>query len=100
MPALWRAQTTTEPAPTIARLLLERVLVEVVGSTEKVRVECHWHGGSRTTHELTRPVARLATLSTYTALTARAADLRRKGLDCPQIADILNEEGWRPAKRP
>jgi hypothetical protein len=70
-----------------------------VGSTEKVRVECHWHGGSRTTHELTRPVARLATLSTYTALTARAADLRREGLDCRQIADILNEEGWRPAKR-
>ena len=64
-----------------------------------MRVECHWHGGSRTTHKLTRPVARLATLSTYTALTARAADLRREGLDCPQIADILNEEGWRPAKR-
>jgi len=100
LPALWRAQTTTRAErQTIARLLLERVLVEVVGSTEKVRVECHWHGGSRTTHKLTRPVARLATLSTYTALTARAADLRREGLDCPQIADILNEEGWRPAKR-
>jgi biotin operon repressor len=100
LPALWRAQTTTRAErQTIARLLLERVLVEVVGSTEKVRVECHWHGGSRTTHELTRPVARLATLSTYTALTARAADLRREGLDCRQIADILNEEGWRPAKR-
>jgi len=64
-----------------------------------VRVECHWHGGGRTTHELTRPVARLNTLSTYTALTARAAELRREGLDCAQIADILNDEGWRPAKR-
>ena len=85
LPALWRAQTTTRAErQTIARLLLERVLVEVVGSTEKVRVECHWHGGSRTTHELTRPVARLARLSTYTALTARAADLRREGLDCPK----------------
>jgi hypothetical protein len=100
LPALWRAETTTRAErQTIARLLLERVLVEVVGSTEKVGVECHWHGGSRTTHELTRPVARLATLSTYAALTARAAELRREGLDCPRIADILNDEGWRPAKR-
>jgi len=100
LPALWRAQTTTQAErQTIARLLLERVLVEVVGSTERVRVECHWHGGSRTTHELTRPIARLDTLSTYAALTARAAELRGQGLECPQIAAILNDEGWRPAKR-
>jgi DNA-directed RNA polymerase specialized sigma24 family protein len=64
-----------------------------------VRVECHWHGGSRTTHELTRPIARLAALSTYAALTARAAELRHEGLDCARVADILNSEGWRPAKR-
>ena len=100
LPALWRAQTTTPgERQTIVRLLLERALVEVVGRTEKVRVECHWHGASHTTHELTRPIARLDTLSTYPALTARAAELRRKGLDCAQIADILNGEGWRPAKR-
>ena len=100
LPALWRAETTTQAERQIlARLLLERVLVEVVGSTEKVRVECHWQGGARTTHELTRPVARLATLSTYAALTARAAELRSEGLDCAQVADILNSEGWRPAKR-
>jgi DNA invertase Pin-like site-specific DNA recombinase len=100
LPALWRAETTTQAErQNIARLLLERVLVEVVGSTERVRVECHWHGGSRTTHELTRPVARLAALSAYAALTARAAELRHEGLDCAQIADILNDEGWRPAKR-
>jgi hypothetical protein len=100
LPALWRAQTTTRAErQTIARLLLERVLVEVVGATERVRVECHWHGGSHTGHELTRPVARLDTLSTYAALTARAAELRGQGLECAEIADILNEEGWRPAKR-
>ena len=53
----------------------------------------------RTTHELTRPIARLTSLSTYAALTARAAELRREGLDCAKIAEILNAEGWRPAKR-
>ena len=100
LPALWQAETTTQAErQTIVRLLLERVLVEVVARTEKVRVECHWQGGSHTTHELTRPVARLTTLSTYSALTARAAELRHEGLECAKIAEILNAEGWRPAKR-
>lgn len=100
LPALWRAETTTQmERQTIVRLLLERILVEVVGDTEKVRVECHWHGGARTTHELTRPVARLTSLSTYADLTARAAELRREGLECADIAEVLNAEGWRPAKR-
>src|SRR5208283_5096933 len=100
LPALWRAETTTQAErQTIVRLLIERVLVEVVGATEKVRVECHWHGGVHTTHELKRPVARIASLSTYTALTRRAAELRREGLECARIAEILNAEGWRPAKR-
>jgi hypothetical protein len=99
-PALWRADTTTQAErQTIVRLLVERVLVEVVDATEKVRVECHWHGGVHTTHELTRPVARIASLSTYAALRGRAAELRREGLECARIAEILNAEGWRPAKR-
>jgi len=100
LPALWRAETTTQAErQTIVRLLVERVLVEVVGATGKVRVECHWHGGVHTTHELTRPIARIATPSTYAALTGRAAELRREGLECARIAEILNAEGWRPAKR-
>ena len=100
LPALWRAETTTqEERQTIVRLLLERVLVEVLHNTEQVRVICHWHGGNRTLHQLTRPVARLATLSTYASLVARAADLRRDGRSFAEIADILNQEGWRPAKR-
>ena len=100
LPALWRAETTAQAErQTIVHLLVERVLVEVVGATEKVRVECHWQGGVRTTHALTRPVARLASLSTYGALTGRAAELRREGLEYARIAEILNAEGWRPAKR-
>jgi len=46
-----------------------------------------------------RPVARLTTLSTYSSLVPRAADLRRNGHNFGQIADTLNREGWRPAKR-
>jgi hypothetical protein len=41
-------------------------------------------------------VARLKTLSD---LVARTANLRSDGHDCTKIAEILNQEGWRPAKR-
>jgi DNA invertase Pin-like site-specific DNA recombinase len=100
LPALWNAETTTrEQRQIIVRLLLERVLVEVIDGTEKVRVECHWHGGNRTSHRLTRPVARLKALSSYTALVARAAGLLQEGHGSAEIAEILNREGWRPAKR-
>jgi excisionase family DNA binding protein len=50
-------------------------------------------------HSLMRPVARLTTLSTYSRLVARAADLRREGHNFEEIAETLNREGWRPAKR-
>src|SRR3954463_9214441 len=97
LPALWGAGTTTqEERQTIVRLLLERVLVEVVDGTEQVRVDGHWHGGNRTRHQLVRPVARLDALSTYPDLVARAAGLHHEGHGYPEI---LNREGWRLAKR-
>jgi hypothetical protein len=45
LPTLCNAATTTqEDRQTIIRLLLGRVLVEVVHNTEQVRVISHWHG--------------------------------------------------------
>ena len=98
LPGIWEA-ATQEEQQSLVRLLLERVLVEVVGGTEQVHVSCHWHGGHRTAHQLVRPVARLNQLSTYHQLTARAAELRRAGKRHAAIAEILNQEGWRPPKR-
>jgi DNA invertase Pin-like site-specific DNA recombinase len=100
LPALWRAETTTqEERQTIVRLLVERILVEIIDGSEQVRIECHWQGGVRTEHRVIRPVANAKALSTYDALVARASGLRRAGHDCVEIAEILNREGWRPAKR-
>jgi DNA invertase Pin-like site-specific DNA recombinase len=100
LPAVWRAETTTqEERQTIVRLLVERILVEVIGDTEQVRVECHWHGGGRTEHRIVRPVSSAKRLSTYAGLVARASELRSDGHDGGEIAAILNREGWRPAKR-
>lgn len=98
LPGIWSA-ATQEERQSLIRLLLERVLVEVIDGTEQVRVTCHWHGGHRTSHRLVRPVARLDRLSTYHDLIARATELRRAGRDYAAVARSLNEEGWRPAKR-
>ena len=47
LPALWRAETTTqEERQTIVRLLVERILVEIIDGSEQVRIECHWQGGA------------------------------------------------------
>jgi hypothetical protein len=100
LPALWGAETTTqEERQTIVRLLVERIVVDVIDGSEQVRIECHWQGGVRTEHRVIRPVAHAKALSTYDALVARASELRCAGHDSVEIADILNREGWRPAKR-
>jgi DNA invertase Pin-like site-specific DNA recombinase len=98
VPTLWHA-ATQEERQTIVRMLLERLLVKVIDDSEQVRVECHWHGGNRTAHQLIRPIARLDKLSTYNDLVARVSDLHRAGQTSTEIAAILNREGWRPPKR-
>jgi DNA invertase Pin-like site-specific DNA recombinase len=98
LPGIWR-DATQEERQTLVRLLLERVIVKVVDDSEQVRVVCHWHGGHQTSHQLVRPVARLDQLSTYQQLIGRAADLHRAGHGHAAIAQILNDEGWRPPKR-
>jgi len=100
IPALWHAPpTTARDRQAIARLLLERVVVTVEGESERVAVTCHWAGGVRTEHALTRPVKRLGQLSTCRALLERIGDLHAAGSRAPAIAATLNREGWRPPKR-
>jgi DNA invertase Pin-like site-specific DNA recombinase len=98
LPGIWR-DATQEERQTLARLLLERVLVKVVDDSEQVEVICHWHGGHQSAHRLVRPVARLDQLSTFRQLISRTGELWRAGHGYAAIADILNDEGWRPAKR-
>lgn len=60
IPALWTAPTTTAAdRQVIARLMLERVVIIVAATSEKVAVVCHWAGGVQTYHSLRRPVANL-----------------------------------------
>ncbi len=100
LPALWQAETTTAAdRQAIIRQLVERVVVTVQGESEQVDLQVYWIGGHRTETRRRRPVARLAQLSYYPDLLARAAALHQEGLSRGAIAEVLNAEGWRPAKR-
>jgi hypothetical protein len=101
IPALWNAPTTkAADRKAIIRQLVERVVVTVLGESEQVDVQVHWFGGTGgSLLRLIRPVARLDQLSYYPQLMARVAALHVEGQLSAAIADALNAEGWRPAKR-
>lgn len=100
LPTLWHAETTTAAdRQAIIRQLVERVVVTVQGESEQVDLEVHWIGGHRTQTRQRRPVARLDQLSYYPDLLARVANLHQQGLGRAAMAQQLNAEGWRPAKR-
>ena len=100
IPALWRAATTkASDRRVIVRHLIERVEVTVQGETEWADVVVHWSGGFISRHEVRRPVRRLEQLRDYSALMERVLELHRAGRTSGEIADCLNAEGFRPAKR-
>ncbi len=97
LPTLWNAPgTTATDRQAIIRHLVERVVVDVQGESERVDVEVHWSGGFVSQHELIRPVASYRQLSSYNELMARVDDLRNAGCTSAQIADQLNGEGFHP----
>ena len=83
--------------------MVERVIVTVQGESERVDIQIHWKGGHATAATITRPIARLDQLSYYPQLAARVVTLvvtlHGQGHTNAAIAQELNEEGWRPAKR-
>ena len=97
LPTLWNATgTTAADRQTIIRHLIERVVADVQGESERVDVEVHWSGGFVSQHELIRPVGSYRQLSGYHELMARVEDLRNAGRTSTQIADQLNDEGLHP----
>ncbi|MDP9373946.1 MAG: recombinase family protein [Chloroflexota bacterium] len=100
IPALWAAATTTvAERKEIVRQVVERVVIDAEGASERVQVRVTWVGGVQTAGELIRPVARLTQLSYYSQLCARAQVLAGEGLTAEAIAARLNAEGYRPPKR-
>jgi hypothetical protein len=99
LPALWHADSTKpEDRQTIARLLLDQVIVNVEGDTERVDVELRWSGGFCSHHTLIRPVQTYKQLSNYNELAARIKTLRAQERTLTEIASTLNDEGFHPPK--
>lgn len=97
---IWHAATTTiQDRQEIARLLLDRVVVNVEGDSEQVDVNLYWAGGFTSYHHLVRPVSRYEQLSNYHVLRERIDALRKKGESFTTIAEHLNQEGFYPPKR-
>jgi len=100
LPKLWNSPTTTnEQRKDVVRQLVEEVRLTVQGESEQVEMMLRWAGGHETTTALNRPVAKLLQLSYYDDLVRCAEHLRREGKTLQQVADALNAQGWRPAKR-
>lgn len=100
IPVLWRSTLTTAvERQTIVRHLIERIVVTAPSTTEFVDMTIHWIGGFTSHHEVVRPVARYDQLRDHARLITRILELRAEGRTSGQIAEQLNREGWRPAKR-
>jgi hypothetical protein len=100
IPALWEASTTTDAErKEIIRQVIERVVVDAQGDSERVSMAIEWVGGVRSEEVMIRPVARFEQLSYYGKLCERITALASEGLACSRIAEHLNAEGYRPPKR-
>lgn len=97
IPALWEAPTTTVvDRKEIIRQVVERVVVDAQGASERVLVNIEWVGGDQTQGEVTRPIARFSDLSYYPELCERIRALTAEGLSAQAIAERLDAEGYRP----
>jgi hypothetical protein len=99
IPVLWAASTTTDAdRKEIIRQVIERVIVDVQGSSEQVHVRIEWIGGSSTEGVVIRPIGTLSELSTYSQLCQQVQELTEAGWAAVAIAQALNEAGFRPPR--
>jgi DNA invertase Pin-like site-specific DNA recombinase len=99
VPQLWNASTTT-PADRqrLMRLLIDKVVVELEGHTDQVKVGIEWSGGFVSHHPLVRCVQRYDQLADYPRLCQRIEQLCDQNLSLAQVAQRLNQEGFHPPR--
>ena len=99
IPTLWSASTTTAAdRKEIIRQVVERVIVDVQGSSERVKVRIEWIGGGHTEGVVIRPIGKLSELSTYPQICQQIQALTEAGWAAVAIAQALTEAGFRPPR--
>jgi hypothetical protein len=98
IPALWRAPSTSGlERQTIVRALVEQVVVEVLGRSERVAVSIRWAGGFESRHEIRRAVGKFEQLESADVIRTRIVALREQGCTHAAVAAQLNAEHHRAA---
>ena len=96
LPALWNApQTPLTDKRQVARLLLQRVVVWAPASSQQLRVQLHWTGGTVTDHQVSRPVGAWSQVTDVTTLLERVRQGQAVGWASRRIAEELNTMGYR-----
>ena len=99
IPMLWSASTTTAAdRKEIIRQVVERVIVDVQGSSERVKVRIEWIGGGHTEGVVIRPIGKLSELSSYPQICHQVQVLTEAGWAAVAIAQALNEAGFLPPR--
>lgn len=100
IPALGQAPGTPDrDRQAILRGLVDRVIVHVQRDSAYGQVTLHWAGGSRSQHEVMRPVRPYAQRHDFETLMHRMRAWRTGGATTAQRATTLHREGFVPPKR-
>lgn len=101
IPALWHSAAATNlDRQHIVRSLIERIVVDVQGQTERISVTIRWSGGFESHHDVRRRVNTFGQLEDSAAIAARIQQLYDEGYPLSEIARLLNQDGFAPAKGP
>jgi len=97
---LWNsASTSPKDRQDLVRILIDRIVVDVVEGSECLDVAVHWSGGYISRHETRRSVMRFDDLKDVDELLARTAELYNSGYPRSEIIRILTEERFRSARQ-
>jgi hypothetical protein len=100
IPALWTAaETTVVDRKEIVRCLVELVMVTVRPDSEYAAVAIHWQGGAVSHHTIVRPLGQYEQLRDYPRLIAAVRQWHEEGCRPQEIADRLNEAGFRTPRK-
>lgn len=99
IPALWySAAATNVDRQQIVRSLIDQIVVAVQGKTERLAVTIHWAGGFESHYEVRRRVNTFGQLEESTEIAHRIQQLYDEGYPLSEIARLLNQDGFKPAK--
>jgi DNA invertase Pin-like site-specific DNA recombinase len=94
IPALWHAPTTTvADRKEMIRHIIQRVIVQTEGESERLHLTIEWVGGGTTAGMTTRPIRRTEHLSYYPLLCERIRRLAAEGYSTVKITACLAQEG-------